>query len=120
MGVNFHELKLVKKALESFYGLGPQLSARIMAKHTIHPRARLGGVAPKIITALTAELSTMTIENDARRIVQDNIKRLRDIGTYRGRRHAMRLPVRGQNTRSQILTARKLNVLERGGTQSKI
>ncbi|KAI6090860.1 ribosomal protein S13 [Hypoxylon rubiginosum] len=120
MGVNFHELKLVKKALESFYGLGPQLSARIMAKHTIHPRARLGGVPPKTITALTAELSTMTIENDARRIVQDNIKRLRDMGTIRGRRHAMGLPVRGQRTRNQIETAKKLNQLERGGTYSKI
>ncbi|KAI0129293.1 ribosomal protein S13 [Hypoxylon sp. NC0597] len=120
MGVNFHEKKLVKKALESFYGLGPQLSARIMAKYTIHPLARLGTVAPKTVTALTAELSTMTIENDARRIVQDNIKRLRDMGTYRGRRHAMGLPVRGQRTRTQIATARKLNCLERGGTHSKI
>ncbi|KAL7625439.1 hypothetical protein AAE478_004659 [Parahypoxylon ruwenzoriense] len=120
MGVNFNEKKLVKKALETFYGLGPQLSARIMAKYTIHPHARLGTVAPKTITSLTTELSTMTIENDARRIVQDNIKRLRDMGTYRGRRHAMGLPVRGQRTRNQIQTARKFNCLERGGTNSKI
>lgn len=62
----------------------------------------------------------MTIENDARRIVQDNIKRLRDMGTIRGRRHAMGLPVRGQRTRNQIETAKKLNQLERGGTYSKI
>ncbi|OTB05809.1 hypothetical protein M426DRAFT_319491 [Hypoxylon sp. CI-4A] len=120
MGVNFHEKKLVKKALETFYGLGPQLSARIMAKYTIHPHARLATIPPKTITALTAELSTMTIENDARRIVQDNIKRLRDMGTYRGRRHAMGLPVRGQRTRTQTETAKKLNMLERGGTNSKI
>ncbi|KAI1214930.1 ribosomal protein S13 [Annulohypoxylon truncatum] len=120
MGVNFHEKKLVKKALETFYGLGPQSSARILAKYTIHPQARLGTIAPKTITALTTELSTMTIENDARRIVQDNIKRLRDMGTYRGRRHAMGLPVRGQRTRTQIETAKKLNTLERGGTYSKI
>ncbi len=62
---------------------------------------------------MTAELSTMTIDNDARRIVQDNIKRLKDMGTYRGRRHAMGLPVRGQRTRGQIYTARKLNYVER-------
>jgi small subunit ribosomal protein S13 len=74
------------------------------------------GVLPqRTITALTAELSTMTIENDARKIVQDNIKRLRDIGTYRGRRHAMGLPVRGQRTRTQISTARKLNKVDRKG-----
>jgi len=55
----------------------------------------------------------MKIDNDALKQVRDNIKRLRDMGTYRGRRHAMGLPVRGQNTRSQIITARKLNKLER-------
>lgn len=51
---------------------------------------------------IAGELSTMKIENDLRRTLQDNIKRLRDMGTYRGRRHAMGLPVRGQNTRSQV------------------
>ncbi|KAI2623290.1 ribosomal protein S13 [Hypoxylon sp. NC1633] len=120
MGVNFHEKKLVKKALETFYGLGPEASARLMAKYTIYPQARIGTIPPKTITSLTAELSTMTLENDARRIVQDNIKRLRDMGAYRGRRHAMGLPVRGQQTRNQIATARKLNKLERGGFNSKI
>ncbi|TPX10437.1 uncharacterized protein E0L32_008656 [Thyridium curvatum] len=115
LGVNFHEQKLVKKALESFYALGPQTSARILAKYYIHPQAKVGSLAPKTVTALTAELSTMTIENDARRIVQDNIKRLRDMGTYRGRRHAMGLPVRGQKTRNQNATPRKLNQVERRG-----
>lgn len=76
---------------------------------------KMGSLPQRTITALTAELSTMTIENDARKIVQDNIKRLRDIGTYRGRRHAMGLPVRGQRTRTQISTARKLNQVERKG-----
>lgn len=104
-----------QKALERFYAIGPQTSARILAKYSIHPRAKLGSLPPKTITALTAELSTMTIENDARRIVQENIRRLRDMGTYRGKRHAMGLPVRGQNTRGQIYTARKLNKIERYG-----
>lgn len=75
----------------------------------------MGTLPPKTLTALTAELSTMTIEGDARRIVQDNIKRLRDMGTYRGRRHAMNLPVRGQRTRNQTETSRKLNKIERRG-----
>ncbi|KAK3308723.1 uncharacterized protein B0T15DRAFT_116841 [Chaetomium strumarium] len=114
-GVNFHEQKLVKKALESFYALGPQTSERILAKYYIHPRAKIGTLPPKTLTALTAELSTMTIEGDARRIIQDNIKRLRDMGTYRGRRHAMGLPVRGQRTKNQTETAKKLNRIERRG-----
>ncbi|KAI1824646.1 hypothetical protein F4861DRAFT_247985 [Xylaria intraflava] len=114
LGTSFNDKKLVKKALESFFALGPQTSARIMAKYTIHPLARLGTIPMKTVTALTAELSNMTIGNDARRLVQDNIKRLRDMGSYRGRRHAMGLPVRGQRTRTQIQTAKKLNTIERG------
>jgi len=108
-------LCLQQKALESFYALGPQTSERILAKYSIHPRAKIGTLPPKTVTALTAELSTMTIENDARKLVQDNIKRLRDMGTYRGRRHAMGLPVRGQRTRNQITNARRFNKVERKG-----
>jgi CTP:molybdopterin cytidylyltransferase MocA len=54
------------------------------------------------VSAITAELSELTIENDLRRKLRDNIRRLRDMGSYRGRRHAMGLPVRGQRTRSQV------------------
>jgi small subunit ribosomal protein S13 len=74
---------------------------------------KMGALPPKTLTALTAELSTMTIESDARRLLQDNIKRLRDMGTYRGRRHAMGLPARGQRTRNQTENAKKLNKVER-------
>ncbi|KAH0565708.1 hypothetical protein GP486_000900 [Trichoglossum hirsutum] len=115
LGVNFPEQRLVKRALESFYGVGPSISLRLMAKFHIHPTARVGEIATKQVTDLTAELSSMTIENDLRRRLRDNIKRLRDMGTYRGRRHAMGLPVRGQSTQTQISTARKLNKIERKG-----
>lgn len=75
----------------------------------------------------------MKIENDLRREIKDNISRLRDMGSYRGRRHAMNLPVRGQRTRSQVsalrlgllygadltfdqnMTSRKLNKVDRKG-----
>lgn len=115
LGVNFGEKKLVKKALETFYALGPMTADRIMAKYSIFPRARLESLSSKTVLALTAELSTMTIENDARKIVQENIRRLKDMGAYRGRRHAMGLPVRGQRTRNQNMTSAKLNRLERRG-----
>lgn len=114
-GVNFPESRLVKKALESFYGIGPQISQRLMARFHIHPTARIGTLGDKQVNDIAGELSTMKIENDLRRTLQDNIKRLRDMGTYRGRRHAMGLPVRGQNTRSQITTARRLNKVVRRG-----
>ncbi|KAF7886815.1 uncharacterized protein EAF02_003462 [Botrytis sinoallii] len=115
LGVSFAERNLVKKSLESFYGLGKQASARIMAKHYIHPTATVGSLSQKTVTSLTAELSTMPLETELKRRLQDNIERMRTMGSYRGRRHAMGLPVRGQNTKSQISTARMLNKVHRKG-----
>lgn len=73
-----------------------------MAKFYIHPWAKLGSLKNSTVLELTEELTNMKIENDLRRQVQDDIRRLRDMGTYRGRRHAMGLPVRGQRTRTQV------------------
>lgn len=86
-----------------------------MAKHHIFPSARLSNLGPKQSLDLTAELSKMTIENDLRRQLRENIARLRDMKSYRGMRHAFNLPVRGQRTRTQIITARKLNRVDRIG-----
>ncbi|KKY29040.1 putative 40s ribosomal protein s13 [Phaeomoniella chlamydospora] len=113
LGVNFPERRIVKKALQSFFGIGPDTSARLLARYHIHPTARVGELGDDKVLELASALSNMTIENNLRRQILDDIKRLRDIGTYRGRRHAMNLPVRGQNTRSQIKTATKLNRVER-------
>lgn len=115
LGFNFPESRLVKSALQSFYGIGPQHTKRLMAKLYIHDTARVGTLVDKQVLDLTAELSNMTIENDLKRKVQDNIRRLRDMGAYRGRRHAMSMPVRGQRTRTQTATAGKLNKVERFG-----
>lgn len=86
-----------------------------MARLHIHPTARLGSLPQQKILDITAELTNMKIENDLRRELRENIARLRDIGSYRGRRHAMGLPVRGQNTRTQTATAVKLNRIDRRG-----
>jgi small subunit ribosomal protein S13 len=97
---NVLDTKLVRAALTGFYGIGPLVASQIMARHCIHETAKVGSLSSSKLLDLTAELTTMKIENDKRREIQDNIKRLRDMGTYRGRRHAMGLPVRGQNTKS--------------------
>lgn len=76
-----------------------------MAKFHIQPWAKVGSLKNATVMDLTAELANMKIENDLRRQVQDDIRRLRDMGTYRGRRHAMGLPVRGQRTRTQVCAA---------------
>ncbi|PKY02135.1 40S ribosomal protein S13 [Aspergillus campestris IBT 28561] len=113
LGVNFPERSLVKKSLESFFGIGHNTSSRLLARFYIHPTCKVGELANKQVLDITAALSDMKIENDLRRSVLDNIKRLKETGTYRGRRHALGLPVRGQRTRSQIQNAVKLNRIDR-------
>ena len=73
-----------------------------MARLYIHPTARIGSLANQQVLDINAQLSGLTIENDLRREIRGNIRRLRDMGTYRGRRHAMSMPVRGQRTRTQV------------------
>jgi small subunit ribosomal protein S13 len=71
-----------------------------MAKHHIHDTCKIGDLSNQKILDLTADMTGMKLESDLKREVRGNILRLRDMGTYRGRRHAMGLPVRGQNTKS--------------------
>lgn len=71
-----------------------------MSKHCIHETCKIGDLSNQKILDLTAEMTEMKLESDLKREVRGNIIRLRDMGTYRGRRHAMGLPVRGQNTKS--------------------
>ncbi|KAK2753571.1 hypothetical protein FQN54_007348 [Arachnomyces sp. PD_36] len=113
LGVNFPDRNLVKKSLETFFGIGKYTSARLLARFHIHETAKVGDLGNKQVLDITAALSNMKIENDLRRQVLDNIKRLKETGTYRGRRHAVGLPVRGQGTRTQTKTANKLNRMDR-------
>ncbi|KAK6343903.1 hypothetical protein TWF696_007557 [Orbilia brochopaga] len=106
----------VMSGLQRFYGIGPNIAARICARVTIHRTALLGELSQKQLTSVQQELSKLTIENDLHRTVVENIRRLKEMGNYRGRRHALRLPVRGQNTKTQVNTAKKLNKVERGRT----
>ncbi|GIJ82323.1 hypothetical protein Asppvi_000830 [Aspergillus pseudoviridinutans] len=107
------QLCMLTKSLETFFGVGPLVSARLLARFHIHPTCKVGELANKQVLDLTAALSDMKIENDLRRQILDDIKRLKESGSYRGRRHALGLPVRGQRTRTQISTAVKLNRMER-------
>lgn len=101
-GANFDAARLVTRSLQTFYGIGPDVCKRVMSKFYVHQTAKVGSLSDKQIKAIEAEFSSMTLENSLRRQVRENIMRLRDVGTYRGRRHAMGLPVRGQRTRSQV------------------
>lgn len=124
MGVNFPERSLVKasrihpailiqhpprallthpqKSVEHFFGVGQNVSSRLLARMYIHPTCKVGDLANKQILDLNAALSEMRIENDLRRKVLDDIRRLRECGSNRGRRHALGLPVHGQSTRTNV------------------
>ncbi|KAH0611458.1 uncharacterized protein H6S33_010723 [Morchella sextelata] len=115
LGVSIPEATMVTKALTSFYGIGPNVCARLCAKHSIHPMAKLASLQTPKLNELQADMAKMTLENDLRKELRDNIGRLRELGTYRGRRHAQGLPVRGQKTKKQVATARRFNTLERRG-----
>lgn len=67
------------------------------------------------VMAITKELSDLTIEGKLRSVVRENIQLKRTIGSYAGLRHAMGLPVRGQRTKTNAKTAKKLNKLNRWG-----
>lgn len=123
LGVNFPERNLVKasphhhtqhqltliltrnavqKSLEAFFGIGHNTSSRLLSRFYINPTCKVGELANKQVLDITAALSDMKIENDLRRQNLDDIKRLKETGAYRGRRHALGLPVRGQRTRTQV------------------
>ncbi|PUU82350.1 putative ribosomal protein S13 [Tuber borchii] len=108
-GVQIAENQLVHKALRSFFGIGHNVADRICAKFSIHKTARISQLTQPKVTAISSEMTKMVIDTELKRKIGDNIMRLKDIGTYRGKRHAQGLPVRGQKTKKQIVSARRFN-----------
>lgn len=116
MGKAFRAKELVTIGLQSkFYGLPMAEVTRICAKLGLYPAMRMQQLSEQQILGITKELSELTIEADARALLRQNIALKRAIGSYSGLRHAMGLPVRGQKTRNNAKTARKLNRIERRG-----
>lgn len=100
--------KRVEIGLTYIYGIGLSRSKAILAATGVSPDTRVKDLSDTEVTALRAaiESSEYQVEGDLRRWESMNIKRLVDIGTYRGRRHRLGLPVRGQRTRTNARTRR--------------
>lgn len=106
-GVNIPDKKRIKVALTYIFGVGNASSLRILKQAKVDPQKKAGELATKELSALRDVLEKgFTIEGDLRRSVMMNIKRLRDIGSWRGLRHQKRLPVRGQRTSTNTRTVR--------------
>jgi small subunit ribosomal protein S13 len=106
-GVDLPRDKRVEIGLTYIYGIGLSRSKQIIASTGVNPDTRVKELSDADIAALRAEIEgNYQVEGDLRRWEGLNIKRLIDIGTYRGRRHRMGLPVRGQRTRTNARTRR--------------
>ncbi|MBE9162537.1 MULTISPECIES: 30S ribosomal protein S13 [Microcoleaceae] len=106
-GVDLPRDKRVEIGLTYIYGIGLSRAQKIIAATGVNPDTRVKDLTETDVTALRAHVeSTYQIEGDLRRWESMNIKRLMDIGTYRGRRHRLGLPVRGQRTRTNARTRR--------------
>ena len=106
-GVDLPRDKRIEIGLTYIYGIGLARSQEILAKTGINPDTRVKNLADGEVAALRETIeSGYQVEGDLRRWEAMNIKRLVDIGTYRGRRHRLGLPVRGQRTRTNARTRR--------------
>ncbi|MDS3859482.1 30S ribosomal protein S13 [Thermosynechococcaceae cyanobacterium BACA0444] len=105
-GVDLPRDKRVEIALTYIYGIGLTRSQEILAKTGVNPDTRVKDLGDSDVLSLRQAIDEYDVEGDLRRIEAMNIKRLMDIGTYRGRRHRMGLPVRGQRTRTNARTRR--------------
>jgi small subunit ribosomal protein S13 len=106
-GVDLPKDKPVWVALQSIYGIGTTSSQRILSATDISPDLRVRELSEEQIGQIRDVIDKQyRVEGDLRREVQSNIRRLIEISCYRGTRHRMRLPVRGQRTRTNARTKR--------------
>lgn len=111
--------KQVQVALTYIYGIGPKLASTILAAAKIEPTTRVKDLTEAEEKKLRDIVDNdYTVEGDLQRLVTGNIKRLKDIKSYKGVRHNAGLPVRGQRTRTNART-RKGRAIAVGGAQPK-
>ncbi|MEW6029833.1 MAG: 30S ribosomal protein S13 [Chloroflexota bacterium] len=116
-GVDLPRNKRVEVGLTYLYGIGPTRARQILAAARVSPDTRIKDLTESEVAALREFISkNYKVEGDLRREVQLNIKRLVEIGSYRGLRHRRNLPVRGQRTRtnSRVRKGPKKTVAGRG------
>jgi len=104
-GVDIPPDKKIKISLRYIYGVGPSNALSILKEAGIDPERRAKELTEEELATIIGLLDKeMLVEGALRRSIQQNIARLRDIGSYRGNRHRRALPVRGQRTRSNART----------------
>ena len=106
-GVDLPREKRVEIGLTYIYGIGRASSNRILAEADVNPDTRVKDLTDDEVKKLASIIAdTQTVEGDLRREIAMNIKRLQEIGCYRGIRHRKSLPVRGQKTKTNARTCK--------------
>jgi len=122
-GVDLPKNKRIETALTYLYGIGLTLSKKILKKTGVNPDTRAKDLTEEEVSRISTVIqSDYKIEGDLRREIASNIKRLIDIGSYKGQRHKKGLPVRGQRTHTNARTRkgpRKTVGITRKGTLTK-
>lgn len=115
-GVDLPRNKRVEVALTYIYGIGPTRSKTILAQTRVSPDTRIKDLTEAEVQSLREAVGQYRVEGELRREVQLNVKRLIEIGSYRGLRHRRNLPAHGQRTRTNARTKRgpKKTVAGRG------
>ena len=103
-GVNVPDYKHAGVSLTSIFGVGRTTALRVCRAAGVDPAARVSALSEADLDALRTEVGKLTTEGDLRREVNMNVKRLMDLGCYRGLRHRRGLPVNGQRTRTNART----------------
>lgn len=103
-GVNIPNNQHVVIALTAIYGIGNSISKKICNNIGVESTKKISELSDQQIEKLRDQVSKFTVEGDLRREISMNIKRLMDLGCYRGLRHRRGLPVRGQRTRTNART----------------
>ena len=103
-GINLPPNKHIEIALTSIYGIGRSTAQKICDEASVGRMVKVRDLSEEDAEKLRSEVARYEVEGDLRRDVSMNIKRLMDLGTYRGRRHRRRLPVRGQRTKTNART----------------
>ncbi|OHA04303.1 MAG: 30S ribosomal protein S13 [Candidatus Sungbacteria bacterium RIFCSPHIGHO2_02_FULL_52_23] len=118
-GINIPDNKKIEYALPYIYGVGLSLSRKIIKQADINPDTRAKDLNQQEVGRIRDIIEKgYKIEGDLRREIAGNIKRLRELGTYRGMRHMRSLPVRGQRTKTNSRT-RRGNVRRTAGSGRK-
>jgi small subunit ribosomal protein S13 len=119
-GVDLPRQKRVDIALRYIYGIGPLRAVEIVQKAQLDPAMRVKDLSEAEVARIRNVLDRdYKVEGDLRREIAMNIKRLQEIGTYRGLRHRRNLPARGQRTRTNARTKRGTRKTVAGRKRSK-